>query len=146
MEKKDLYIAELLFNLGRFVEQPKSVNREETLEAVNNDCHIWQHIQGDYNALTGIYGSEDALCRFAEIYSKMDLSLEPGLAPELIADFLNLHNGLFTVNLSESENIESTLAVPVFNGTENLPKPLGSVHVIPVEFSFGKLSFFLCEG
>lgn len=145
MSKKDLYMAELIFNLGRFVEQPLGLGPEERLSQIPETCYISQHIKGDYTAMTGVYGSDDVLKSFAEKYSKMDLSSEPGLTGELIADFLNLHNGLFIVNLSESENIESTLTVPSFDPNAAPGDIFGELYSVSVEFPFGTLCFLLSE-
>ena len=96
--------------------------------------------------ITSIRGMRAALIAFASKYSKMELRDYDILTKESILDFLNLHNGLFVVRLSQLNICELSLAAPRQNGSFIMNSPAtGNITVIPVTFSFGTVKFLLCE-
>lgn len=144
MEQKDLYVAELVFNLSRFVEDETIPQPYIAASALPKECYLSQNIIGDYNACTALYGSEEVLCDFARAYSKFDIDGYDDLTREILADFLNLHNGLFAVNLSDAQKIECTLLPPnTTPGTQ--PELKSHTYIMPVEFTFGTVNFVLSE-
>ncbi len=146
MTKQSLYVAELVFNLNRFVDDKISSLPTTILDKMPDQCFIGQSITGDYQAVTGVYGDEDALTAFAVKYSKIELERYDSIVPELAADFMNLHNGLFLVNLSEAEHIESSLLPPMMNPEETLSaSDSQTIYLMPVEFEFGIINFVLSE-
>lgn len=145
MTRKTLYLAELIFNLNRFVDDSITSRPTEIVNEIPPGVFISQGITGDYNALSALYADPDVLTRFAAQYSKMELEGYDGIVNELAADFLNLHNGLFLVNLSETENVESTLTPPLSDDTGGPLKALSDTYIMPVEFRFGTVNFVLSE-
>ena len=145
MEKKDPYIGELISNLGRFVEGSFTPLPAIIIKELPPECYISQNICGDYNAATAIYGTSEAIYKFAIMYSQMELEEGSELIGEIAADFLNMHNGHFVVNLSKSENIESTLEPPIFNPEYRLSISGKTINVIPIQFDFGIINFVLAE-
>ncbi len=145
MSRKSLYLSELIFNLNRFVDENITTRPAETVEKIPENCYISQGITGDYNALSALYAEPKVLTDFAASYSKMELDHYDDIIDELAADFLNLHNGLFLVNLSETENVESTLTPPVSNSGTGPLKSFSDTYVLPVEFKFGTVNFVLSE-
>jgi len=59
-------------------------------------------------------------------------------------DFLNLHNGLFHVNMSNSYSIELGLEPPAF-GSDRMLNISGSTYIFPVLFPFGVVNILLQE-
>lgn len=145
MTKKSLYLAELIFNLNRFVDENITSRPTEIVDGIPENCHIAQGILGDYTAISALYAEPEVLTTFAAKYSKIELDHYDDIINELAADFLNLHNGLFLVNLSESENIESTLTPPVSDVNGEPIKPYSDTYVMPVDFKFGTVNFILSE-
>ena len=92
----------------------------------------WAFISGVQKAIT-MQPTETMIGKYDEIIN------------ELAADFLNLHNGLFLVNLSETENIESTLTPPVSASNGEPLKAYSDTYVMPVDFNFGTVNFVLSE-
>ena len=74
----------------------------------------------------------------------MGVTAYDDLAKEVILDFLNLHNGLFVVDLSKEDSIELSLEPPIQEDTD-FSLRMGHITAIPVQFSFGKLTFLLIE-
>ena len=64
------------------------------------------------------------------------------MADAAAGEFLNLHNGLFTVNMSNDKGIELNLTPQDFAKTQysNDSKPALK---IPLSFSFGTVNFLL---
>lgn len=145
MTRKSLYLAELVFNLNRFVDENITSRPTMIVDEIPESCFISQGIKGDYNALSAIYAEPEVLTSFAASYSKMELDHYDGIINELAADFLNLHNGLFLVNLSETENIESTLTPPVSDSGAGPLKLFSDTYIMPVDFRFGTVNFVLSE-
>ncbi len=146
MTKQSLYVAELVFNLNRFVDDKISSLPTTILDEIPDQCFIGQSITGGYSALTGLYADKEVLTAFAVKYSKIELEKYDSIVPELAADFMNLHNGLFLVNLSESEHIESSLLPPMMNPDEKLSASESqTTYLMPVEFDFGVINFILSE-
>ncbi len=145
MSRKSIYLAELIFNLNRFVDKNITSRPTEIVREIPKSCHIAQGIKGDYNALSALYAEPEVLTSFAAMYSKIELSNYEEIVNELAADFLNLHNGLFLVNLSEAENVESTLTPPITGENGEVIELLSDTYVMPVDFTFGTVNFILSE-
>ncbi len=144
MEQKDLYIAELIFNLSRFVQEETIPHPSMTVSAIPKECYLSQKIIGEYNAFTALYASEEVLCDFARAYSKFEIDGYDDLTREILVDFLNLHNGFFAVNLSDSQEIECTLMPPNTDPDAELDLNMHT-YILPIEFDFGTVNFILSE-
>ena len=144
MERKELYITALIFNLNRFIEETVISHRTFVADSLPEGTILSQLIVGDYKAVTGLFGEPDALMKFAAQYSKFEVTRYDSLCNELLGDFLNLHNGLFVVNLSDSENIESSLEPPEMKNS-GVIHLLKTTYIMPVQFSFGTINFVLSE-
>ncbi len=143
--RKDAYMSELLFNLNRFVEDSAASQKLKGVKTLPENCFLSQNITGDYQAFTALYADEEVLTEFAARYSKFELDHYDSIVNELAADFMNLHNGLFVVNLSDTEDVESSLEPPVL---EPPAKPFTlheKIWILPVKFSFGIVNFVLSE-
>ena len=143
--RRDLYFAELLFNVQRFVGRSAISKGMEASEGLPEGCFISQSMEGDFTALSAVTAPPEVLVRFAAEYAKMELTDYDETVFEIAADFLNMHNGLFLVNLSDSERSESKLLPPVMDPGGPPLLPLDVTHVLPVEFPFGMVHFILSE-
>lgn len=144
MEQKDLYIAELIFNLSRFVQDDTVPHPSMTVSTIPKECYLSQKIVGGYNAFTALYGPEDVLCDFARAYSQFELDGYDDLTREILVDFLNLNNGFFAVNLSDSQEVECTL-LPPNTDPEHSAELNMHTYILPIEFDFGTVNFVLSE-
>ncbi len=145
MARQADYQTELMYNLNRFVDDNITSRPVETVPGIPEGCHIAQGITGDYIAISALYAEPEVLTLFAAKYSKIELDHYDEIINELAADFLNLHNGLFLVNLSETENVESTLTPPVSASSGEPLKAYSDTYVMPFDFSFGTVNFVLSE-
>lgn len=136
------YITLFFNNIVRFIGQdftPSKISRTS-----NPDLeHIAiQQISGEYNILSGIAMDEATLIAFASRYAEEEFFENDEFTQAALEDFINLHNGLFAVNVSNSDAIELSLAPPVYDPELPLNQEF---HVIPLDFPFGRVEFFFAS-
>ncbi|MBO4902611.1 MAG: hypothetical protein J5518_07450 [Lachnospiraceae bacterium] len=140
------YIKKLILDLVTYVNADISVGEIETVSEYYAKKELSQEITGVPSAYSAMDAAEDALISFAADYSKMEVNEYDILVREALLDFLNLHNGLFVVQLSKLNICELSLAVPKQNGAFLMTSPAtGEITVIPVTFPYGTIRFLLCE-
>lgn len=81
---------------------------------------------------------ESAAISFASRYAKMEFSEMDEYVKASLDDFLNLHNGLFLVNMSNAYSMELSLTPPVAEEGDKINLPDGSF-IIPVIYPFGTI-------
>lgn len=140
------YVVKLIEDIAAYVCDDIEVEEIELTSSYTLSQEISQRITGIPSAYSAIDGDSDALVAFAEQYSHMGITELNAVAKEILLDFLNLHNGLFIVQLSKNNVCELSLSVPKQNGFFKLTSPVnGSVLCIPVKFSFGTVKFLFCK-
>lgn len=140
------YIRKLIVNIVAYVNSDISVGTIELVHEYYANRELSQDITGVPSAYSAIDAEEDTLMHFADEYSKMGIKEYDSLAKESLLDFLNLHNGLFVVELSKSNICELMLSAPKQNGAFLMTSPVtGHITVVPVTFPYGTIKFLLCE-
>lgn len=140
------YVEKLIVDLTLYVDNELSVGEISFVSIYTMSQELSQEITGVPSAYSAIDGEKEVLAKFAEKYSKLGIEQYDDLAREVILDFLNLHNGLFVVQLSKMNICELSLTVPKKNGLRHIKSPVtGKITVIPITFSFGTINFLLCE-
>jgi hypothetical protein len=83
---------------------------------------------------------EATLIAFASRYVGENFVINDDYVKSSMEDFINLHNGLFAVNISNSDSKVLTLQPPL---TENdvLFVPEAPIFYIPIQFTFGTVNF-----
>ena len=140
------YIKKLIIDLLTYVNEEITVGDIELVSEYYANKELSQEITGVPSAYSAMDATEDVLIRFAQDYSKMEMNEYDILVKESLLDFLNLHNGLFVVQLSKLNICELSLAAPKQNGAFLMSSPAtGKITVIPVSFPYGTIRFLLCE-
>ncbi len=140
------YIKKLIADVISYVNSDISVGQIELVSEYYANKELSQEITGVPSAYSALDAPEDILIRFAAEYSKMECTEYDVLVKESLLDFLNLHNGLFVVQLSKLNICELSLAAPKQNGAFLMSSPAtGKITVIPVTFPYGTIRFLLCE-
>ena len=140
------YIEKLVYDVLTYVDADISIGQIEILDNYQGKCELSQGITGVPSAYSAIDAPSAALVEFAEQYSHLGIKQFDDLAKEVLVDFLNLHNGLFVVQLSKDNICELSLDVPKQNGNYACDHTTyKSITVIPIIFSFGTVKFLLCE-
>lgn len=141
------YIEKLVYDIVTYVDTEISIGNIELLNDYKGANELSQEVTGIPSAYSVIDGPKSALVSFAKAYSKLDEIAEFDLlCKEVLVDFLNLHNGLFVVQLSKDKICELSLGVPKQNGNYALDhNTYKSIVIIPINFSYGTINFLLCE-
>lgn len=141
-----IYIQKLISDITLYVDSNISIEKIELTDFYNTNNELSQNITGIPSAYSAIDGDETALVNFAEAYCKLGVDKFDTLCKEAIVDFLNLHNGLFIVHLSQLNLCELSLTAPVQEGTLDLSSSVKyEITIIHVKFSFGTVKFLLLE-
>lgn len=134
------YLQLLFNNLIRFVGAdftPLNIvplNDYQTCYASN------QKITGEFNIEVALDTDARAGIAFASRYAGEDFAEFDEYCQASLDDFLNLHNGLYLVNLSNFHGIELTLNPPrEINQTSYSPS--GNTFFLPIVFTFGTVNF-----
>lgn len=133
------YITLFFNNIVRFIGQDFTPSKVVVTDDLDAEHLAIQRVKGKYNLLTGIAMDEESLIAFASRYAGEEFYENDEFTQAALEDFLNLHNGLFAVNASNSDSVELELEPPVY-GDEDLENH--EFYVIPLDFPFGKIDFF----
>lgn len=98
-EMHSKYLSLFAKNMIRFIDD------QVYLEIARNDIEssnwfISQEIIGETPLTTGLSLNDEALLTVASIYAEEELSAVDALAKDAVSEFLNLHNGIYLVNMS----------------------------------------------
>lgn len=141
-----IYIQKLVSDIRQYVDSEITVGTVEQLSSYYIRQELSQEITGIPSAYSAIDGEPEVLTAFSEKYARLGITEYDELAKEAIVDFLNLHNGLFVVQLSKSNICELSLSAPKQSDSFLLTSPVyGQITMIPITFSFGTVNFLLCE-
>lgn len=134
------YATLLIKNIIRFVGNDCSLLSPLTeLPEIIAPFTSHQNIKGEYNSNTYICADISSFIGFANRYAGQAFEDDSDFIKESVADFLNLHNGLFTVNISNDYNIDLELTPPYTD--ETVPALTPNPYIIPIEFTFGIVYF-----
>lgn len=137
------YITLLFNNLIRFIGTDFIPRNAKILNSFSLDKAFIQHIDGAFDAVTAISASDDVINEIACRYANENIT-DFEYATATVSEFLNLQNGLFAVNLSNSDHIEISLQPQEIKNNfviENKSK----IICIPFEFSFGTVNFIFAK-
>lgn len=137
----ELSFFHLLFkNLVRFIgDDFMPVPPSHWKEYPTNHC-VSQRIDGDFAMKIYIDMTQDVAIEFASRYVDDSFSVFDEFVQSSLEDFLNLHNGLFLVNMSNDYSLELELGPPVEETDELLLFDKGS-YLLPIVFPFGTVHF-----
>ena len=83
---------------------------------------------------------EDVAIQFASRYVQDTFTEFDDYVRSSLEDFLNLHNGIFCVNMSNDESTELTLEPPMNEKNELLPFEQ-ETYLLPIVYPFGTIHF-----
>lgn len=126
----------LLNNLLRFIGDDFTlVSPSQITEYPINYC-VSQQISGDFSIRVYLDMTEDVGIEFASRYVNDTFTEFDEYVQSSLEDFLNLHNGLFNVNVSNDNSVELSLDPPRVE-TDELLVFEGETFMLPLVFSFG---------
>ena len=141
-EKGHMFI-ELLFNdFIRFIGSDYTPLSVEEVTEASIACCVKQEIHGDYAINTYISMDLDTAIAFATRYVHEQFHSYDEYVQASLEDFLNLQNGLFIVNVSNTSNTELTLGAPEHITVSPIQFSGRTLH-IPVLYTFGTIDFYM---
>ena len=137
----ELSFLHLLFNdLVRFIGDDFSPVRPELCKEYPTNYCIRQQLNGKFSIRTYIDMPESTCITFASRYVDEDFHSFDEYVQSSLEDFLNLHNGLFNVNMSNEQGLELQLDVPNVV-TDELVTFEHEAYMLPIVYSFGTIHF-----
>jgi hypothetical protein len=135
--------TELLFNnFVRFIgDDFTPLGASEVTEAPIACC-VKQKVHGAYAINTYLSMERTTAIDFASHYVNEQFADFDEYVQASLEDFLNLQNGLFTVNVSNDSATELTLSAPETVDAPALTFPHKALH-FPILYSFGKVDFYV---
>lgn len=134
------YISLFTRNIIRFIDDDFSLKGFKIKDKYSANEMMIQNITGEINLSTGIDANKETFLKFASKYAGEEIPEMDELAIESFGEFLNLHNGIFTVNKS-NQGIEleitplkllESLDVPIRNEAIGVTffLPMGELNLI----------------
>lgn len=134
------YAVLLIRNLIRFVgDDFRLSGKLDKLPFLPSTLEVSQNFFGAITGKAAIVGYKDFLDAFANRYACEAIGEDEEYITAALEDFLNLHNGLFSVNLSSNHDMEIELSAPEKCDVD-LEK-LSYQYILPIEFTFGTIYF-----
>ncbi len=95
------YVSLLIRNCIRFLDEVPILNIERIEEPLQPNWSVSQEIKGKFDMFTSLSSNDEkALIKLAELFNKEEYSCFDIYAQDAISELLNLHNGIFLVNMS----------------------------------------------
>lgn len=138
------YLTLLFNNLIRFIGADFTPLTPIRIDEFAAQFGISQQISGSHNIITALDMSREMAIEFASRYAMDTFDEFDEYVQASLKDFLNLHNGLFTVNMSNNYSIEMQLSPPEIHD-ENLIdlRPDAVSYLFPVLYPFGTVNILL---
>lgn len=139
----EIAFVRLLFtNLVRFIgDDFTPVTPYLCKEYPTNVC-VSQQVNGQFSAKISIDMPKTTCIDFASRYVDEEFSDFNEYVQASLEDFLNLHNGLFNINMSNDFSIELTLTPPMTETAELLTFET-EAYLFPIVYPFGIIHFVL---
>lgn len=137
---KSTYTTLLFNNLIRFVGNDFTPLVGEDFSEYPTEFCISQEIHGKYHMKLYIDMPKETCIQFASLYVGDNFTEFDEYVEASVMDFANLHNGLFCVNISNTENEELTLDPPQIeeNPLLEFERP---ATLMPIIYPFGTINF-----
>ncbi len=135
------YYALLIRNMIRFVDRNIWFEEMQKTKDYEAPYLITQVLEGRDRIMTGIAGDAGTLLQFAAQFANEPLEEMDDMMEDAVGEFLNLHNGIFTVNMSD-QGREMELEPQIFLSNAKLNSNVEH-YIVPVYFPYGKVDFIM---
>lgn len=135
------YVSLLFKNLIRFIGSDFTPMDAHAFMGALSDC-ITQRIEEGFSAITLIDADAASMIEFASRFAHERFTCEDEYTHACITEFINLHNELFTENISWNGGIKPKLNAQGLNEKLDLSE-ISNACVIPISFSFGTINFIV---
>lgn len=139
-EREIKFIQLLMNNLIRFIGDDYTLVSPSLCKEYPTNYCVSQKINGPFSMKTYIDMPEDVAIQFASRYVQDTFTEFDDYVRSSLEDFLNLHNGIFCVNMSNDESTELTLEPPM-NEKDELLTFEQETYLLPIVYPFGTIHF-----
>jgi hypothetical protein len=136
------YIWLLFKNLVRFIGDDFIPMKSITIRDFECKNFTSQTMDGEFSAYTALETDNNTLIKFASKFSNEDYTETDDYVKASFNEFMSLTNGIFCVNMSNSNRMELDLTPQVFARNRKLLR-LKNAFCIPIKFSFGIINFII---
>lgn len=146
IKDKDFYVDYLLLfvrNIVRFIGDDFVFTSCTKNPEFKSDYLCSQDINGSISAYTAIGCEKEPFYSIASRYAGEPIEDSDEFAEACVGEFLNLQNGLFAVNISNSMNTELELTPQV--SEKNVTLNIDDGIKVSLAFSFGNMDIVICK-
>lgn len=140
--KSRMYVELLFNNFVRFIGDDFTPISVEEVKEFPLECCVKQEITGKYALASYLCMDEPTAVAFASRYVEDVFTEYDAYVKASLEDFLNLHNGLFIVNVSNDSSMELTIDPP-----EQIELPVlelkHTTYHITIFYTFGTVHFLM---
>lgn len=136
------YISLLFRNIVRFIGDDFIPLEASFIHNYSSDFLVTQEITGDFKAFVAISCTEKSYINLASRFANENFIKPNEYVNASVGEFLNLQDGLFSVNISNEKGLELDLEPQQIHSKMDL-KNLDNAYLIPVSFTFGKIEFII---
>ncbi|MDZ5470143.1 hypothetical protein SM124_00135 [Bacillus sp. 31A1R] len=137
------YLSLFMKNLIRFIDDQVYLEAYNSEQEVNKECFVHQEITGQTPLFTAISSNTEIFLKIASIYAEEELTEVNELAAASVSEFLNLHNGIFLVNMS-NKDIELNMKPQNFS-QNTFVDGIQQGNIFTVHLSKGSFNIILSE-
>ncbi|MFG6382972.1 MAG: chemotaxis protein CheX [Lachnospiraceae bacterium] len=134
------YLTLLFNNLVRFIGEDFTPLNVMTLPEVPTNFCVSQVVDGTFAFLSALDMDHETALAFASRYVDEEFEEFDEYVSASMEDFLNLHNGLFSVNMSNDYTLELHLQPPTIHENTILSTD-SPAYLLPIIYSFGTINF-----
>lgn len=138
------YIHLIYNNLVRFIGDDFTPLEPISVTSYNANYTVKQTISGPLSFVTRIDVEPEVAISFASRYAEMDFEEFDDYVAASLEDFLNLHNGLFCVNMSNIYSTDLSLDPPIYDESPEVELSEDSI-IIPIIYPFGTVYIILSK-
>jgi CheY-specific phosphatase CheX len=135
------YVTLLIKNIIRFIDDNPVMEINKLNADYSADWYACQDITGVISLKTGIACSQDAFIKLAAKFAQEDITEADELAQASVGEFLNLHNGIFLVNMSNN-GVELDMK-PQDVLRKHIIKGSDKIYVITCNMNWGKFDLLI---
>lgn len=96
------YVTLLVKNIIRFIDDNPAIEINQFGSELKTEWFAQQKIHGKINLYTGIAANTEVFVKLAGKFAQEQITEPDELAQASVGEFLNLHNGIFLVNMSNN--------------------------------------------
>lgn len=140
-KKYGKYLSLFAKNMIRFIDDQVYLELEENDNIEQGNWIVYQEVIGESPLFTALNLQDDVLLHIASVYAEEEITEVDELAKDAISEFLNLHNGIYLVNMS-NWGTELTMSPQKVVKSPNIS---GEFLPVTVQTSKGSFQLLLCS-